>query len=138
MSSCVQCSRGLANEFRYCPYCGAVQRSKIVEYFRGHPEIDDGDLRVSAYLTSPRHVRFSIWRSQQAEAVISLDPDQAHRLGRFLLGGRPETRPIPSLRVASPQRAGAPQGCLRPALTCLSSPSRYPTAQERPMPKRTV
>jgi len=86
---CVQCSSELAEEFRFCPHCGAVQRSKIVEYFRGHPEIDDGGLRVSAYLTSPRHLRMSIWRHEQAEAAISLDPDEAHRLGRFLLSITP-------------------------------------------------
>jgi len=85
LSKCFQCSRELADEFRFCPYCGVSQRSKIVEYFHGHPEIDDGGLQVSAYLTSPRHLRFSIWRDQRAEGAISLDPDQAHRLGRFLL-----------------------------------------------------
>ena len=89
MHPCVQCSRDLADEFRFCPHCGAVQRSKIVEYFRGHPDIGDGGLRVSAYLTSPRHLRFSIWRHESAESVISLDPGEAHRLGRFLLAASP-------------------------------------------------
>ncbi len=93
MRSCAQCSRELADEFRFCPYCGTSQRSKIVEYFHGHPEIDDGGLQVSAYLTSPRHLRFSIWRGQRAEAVMSLDPDQAQRLGRFLLATVPARDP---------------------------------------------
>jgi zinc ribbon protein len=82
---CAQCSSELADDFRFCPHCGAAQRSKVVEYFRGHSDIDDGWLRVSAYLTSPRHLRLSIWRSQEAEAAISLDPGEADRLGRFLL-----------------------------------------------------
>jgi hypothetical protein len=82
--SCVQCSRELADEFRFCPHCGAVQRSKLVEHFRGHPELDDGWLRVSAYLTAPRHLRMSIWRDGEAQAVVSLEPDEARRLGRFL------------------------------------------------------
>ena len=85
MRTCAHCSSELAEDFRFCPQCGAAQRSKIVEYFRGHPDVDDGGLRVTAYLTSPRHVRMSIWRDERAEAVISLDPDEAHRLGRFLL-----------------------------------------------------
>jgi hypothetical protein len=86
---CVQCSRELADGFRFCPHCGAAQRSKIVEYFRGHPDIGDGGLRVSAYLTSPRHLRFSIWRNETAESAISLDPGEARRLGRFLLAASP-------------------------------------------------
>ncbi len=89
MHPCVQCTRQIADEFRFCPHCGAAQRSKIVEYFRGHPEIGDGGLRVSAYLTSPRHLRFSIWRHESAESAISLDPDEAHRLGSFLLAASP-------------------------------------------------
>ena len=91
MRTCVQCSRELAEEFRFCPHCGAAQRRKIVEYFRGHPEVGDGGLRVSAYLTSPRHLRFSVWRDESAESAISLDPDEAHRLGRFLLGVTPRS-----------------------------------------------
>jgi hypothetical protein len=83
--SCVRCSKELADEFRFCPHCGTVQRSKIVEHFRGHSDLDDGWLRVSAYLTAPRHARMSIWRDGRAEAVISLEPDEAHRLGSFLV-----------------------------------------------------
>jgi zinc-ribbon domain len=86
---CVQCSRELADEFRFCPHCGTSQRSKIVEYFRGHPDVGDGGLRVSAYLTAPQHLRFSIWREERAEAAISLAPDEAHRLARFLLAASP-------------------------------------------------
>jgi hypothetical protein len=82
--SCVRCSRELADEFRFCPYCGTAQRSKIVEHFRGHPDIDDGWLRVSAYLTDPSHLRISIWRDGEAQAVLSLEPQEAARLGRFL------------------------------------------------------
>lgn len=82
--SCVQCSRELADEFRFCPHCGVAQRSKIVEHFRAHPDIDDGWLRVSAYLTTPSHLRMSIWRDGEAKAVLSLEPQEAARLGRFL------------------------------------------------------
>ena len=104
MRTCVQCSRDLAEEFRFCPHCGAAQRSKIVEYFRGHPELGDGGLRVSAYLTSPRHLRFSVWRHETAEAAISLDADEAHRLGRFLLSVTPRRD---GFRVGRSLRRGA-------------------------------
>lgn len=104
MRSCVRCTQELADEFRFCPHCGAAQRSKLVEYFRGHPDIDDGWLRVSAYLTSPRHLRMSIWRNDQAQAVVSLEPDEAHRLGRFLLSLTPR-RESPWRSVARLSRA---------------------------------
>jgi zinc-ribbon domain len=87
--NCSRCSASLADDFRFCPHCGAAQRRKIVEYYRGHADLDDGWLRVSAYLTSPPHVRMSIWRHERAEAAVSLDPDEAHRLGRFLLDVTP-------------------------------------------------
>ncbi len=89
MRTCARCSSVLADDFRFCPHCGAAQRVKVVEYFRGHPEIDDGGLRISAYLTEPRHVRMSVWRDERAESAISLEPAEAHRLGRFLLAITP-------------------------------------------------
>lgn len=75
----------MEDEFRFCPHCGEAQRTKIVEYFRGHPDVGDGGLRVSLYLTEPRHARLSVWRGAEAQAVISLDPRESGRLGRFLL-----------------------------------------------------
>jgi hypothetical protein len=76
------------DEFRFCPHCGKAQRTKIVEYFRGHPDIGDGGLRVSVYLTEPRHARLSVWRGDEAQAAISLDPDESVRLARFLRTAR--------------------------------------------------
>jgi hypothetical protein len=73
------------DEFRFCPHCGQAQRTKIVEYFRGHPDVGDGFLRTSVYLTEPRHVRLSVWHGEEAQAAISLDPEEMRRLGRFLL-----------------------------------------------------
>jgi len=72
------------DEFRFCPHCGKAQRTKIVEYFRGHPDVGDGGLRVSVYLTEPRHARLSVWRGEEAQAAISLDPGETGRLVRFL------------------------------------------------------
>jgi len=73
------------DEFRFCPHCGKAQRTKIVEYFRGHPHVGDGGLRVSVYLNEPQHARLSVWHGEQAEAAISLDPHESGRLARFLL-----------------------------------------------------
>jgi len=73
------------DEFRFCPHCGRAQRAKIVEYFQGHRDVGDGGLRVSVYLTEPQHARLSVWRGEEAQAVISLDPGESRRLGRFLL-----------------------------------------------------
>ena len=75
----------MQDEFRFCPHCGRAQRTKIVEYFQGHPDVGDGGLRVSVYLTRPQHARLSVWRGDEAQAAISHDPAEAGRLGRFLL-----------------------------------------------------
>jgi hypothetical protein len=85
MRRCRSCGGEVQDEFRFCPHCGKSQRTKIVEYFRGHPDVGDGGLRVSLYLTEPRHARLSVWRGDQAQAAISLDPEESGRLGRFLL-----------------------------------------------------
>jgi hypothetical protein len=73
------------DDFRFCPHCGKAQRTKVVEYFRGHPDVGDGGLRVSVYLTEPQHARLSVWRGEEVEAAISLDPRESTRLARFLL-----------------------------------------------------
>jgi zinc-ribbon domain len=86
---CVHCGRDVEAAFRFCPWCGAVQRRKLVEFFPGHAGLDAGRaLRVSRYLRTPDqepHVRFSVWdRHGRARAVVSLDEDEAERLGAFL------------------------------------------------------
>jgi hypothetical protein len=89
------------DEFRFCPHCGKAQRTKIVEYFRGHPDVGDGGLRVSVYLTEPRHARLSVWRGDEAQAAISLDPDESVRLARFLRTARSHRRQSLVSRVRS-------------------------------------
>jgi hypothetical protein len=84
MRRCRACGGEVQDEFRFCPHCGQAQRAKIVEYFRGHPDVGDGGLRVSVYLTEPKHARLSVWRGDEAQAAISLDPEEADRLARFL------------------------------------------------------
>jgi hypothetical protein len=85
MRNCRACGGAVRDDFRFCPHCGKSQRTKVVEYFRGHPDVGDGGLRVSVYLTEPRHARLSVWRGESAQAAISLDPEESGRLGRFLL-----------------------------------------------------
>ena len=92
MRACSHCSGSLEAEFRFCPWCGTPQRSKLVEFFHAHPLIagDRGRaLRVSRYAgptAEERHVRFSVWNERgHAEAAVSLQEADAERLARFLL-----------------------------------------------------
>jgi hypothetical protein len=85
MRKCNGCGGEVQDEFRFCPHCGTAQRTKIVEYFRGLPEVGDGWLRASTYLAEPRHTRLSVWHGDEAQAAMSLDPDETRRLARFLL-----------------------------------------------------
>jgi hypothetical protein len=93
--NCVQCGQPVEPAFRYCPWCSAVQRRKLVEFFLGHERFDRGrSLRVSRYLRmsdQEPHVRFSVWDEHgEAQAAISIDEDEAARLESFL---RPAQRP---------------------------------------------
>jgi hypothetical protein len=100
VTDCRQCGGKLEAAHRFCPWCAAPQRSKFVEFFRAHPLIDDGRaLRVSRYFgpePAERHVRFSVWTDDTAEAAVSLPEDEAGRLSRFL--AMPSPRPSGSLR----------------------------------------
>jgi hypothetical protein len=91
---CQRCAGSVGDAFRFCPWCAAPQRVKLVEFFRGHPEIESPDraLRVSRYLEDEpveRHTRLSIWSASEtkahAEAAVSLDEAETARLARFLL-----------------------------------------------------
>ena len=93
MRVCAQCRGRIERTFRFCPWCAAPQRLKIVDFFRPHPGIEQDRgkaLRVSRYLGDPdeRHVRFSVWNESgdfaRAEAAVSVDDDEAARLSRFL------------------------------------------------------
>jgi hypothetical protein len=88
--TCASCGCGVEERFRFCPWCAAPQRLKLVEFFRPH-RLDRGKaLRVSRYLGAPGggHVRFSVWTElddgARAEAAVSLDEDEAARLARFI------------------------------------------------------
>jgi hypothetical protein len=92
MPACPSCRGEVEERFRFCPWCGAAQRVKIVEFFAAHPLVEkdpEKALRVSRYLGDAeerRHVRFSVWsgRPPRAEAAVSLADDEAERLARFL------------------------------------------------------
>jgi hypothetical protein len=98
MRVCAECGGELEAAYRFCPWCTAPQRSKLVEFFRAHPRDAGRALRVSRYLTEDPHVRFSVWSSEGvAEAAVSLDELEAERLADFLAA--PERRPGPIERL---------------------------------------
>jgi hypothetical protein len=85
MRVCAECGGELEPAFRFCPWCSAPQRSKLVEFFRAHPRDQGKALRVSRYLTDEPHVRFSVWSAEGvAEAAVSVDEEEADRLALFL------------------------------------------------------
>ena len=85
MRACAACGEQVDRRYRFCPWCSAPLRRKLVEFFHGHAAIDPGRaLRVSRYLDEG-HVRLSVWdESGAAKAAVSLDEHEAARLGRFL------------------------------------------------------
>lgn len=86
MRECGRCEGWIEDSFRFCPWCAAPQRRKLVEFFPSSPRIagDTGKaLRVSRYLVDG-HVRFSIWRNDAAVEAVSLDDAEAERLADFL------------------------------------------------------
>lgn len=94
MRACASCRGEVEEQYRFCPWCAAPLRVKLVEFFRPHPLIESDSakaLRVSRYLSEDeerRHVRFSVWSetgaAPHAQAAVSLSEDEAARLARFL------------------------------------------------------
>ena len=84
MAQCQHCEREVAGEFRFCPWCAAPQRRKLVEFFRGADADTGKALRVSRYLPE-RRVRFSVWdESGTARAAVTLDEEEAAKLSTYL------------------------------------------------------
>jgi hypothetical protein len=105
--SCTRCRGSVGDAFRFCPWCAAPQRVKLVEFFRGHPEIESQDraLPVSRDLEDEpveRHTRLSIWSASEtnarAEAAVSLDEAETARLARFLIDTESAPEPPRGLR----------------------------------------
>lgn len=93
MSQCAHCGGETEARHRYCPWCAAPQRRKLVEFFRGADEDERRALRVSRYLPE-RRVRFSVWdETGTARAAVSLDDEEAGRLAAYLAPTAPPARP---------------------------------------------
>jgi hypothetical protein len=89
VTQCRHCGGELAGQFRYCPWCAAPLRRKLVEFFRGVDADERKALRVSRYLPE-RRVRFSVWdETGTARAAVSLDEDEAARLAAYLAAPPP-------------------------------------------------
>jgi len=93
MQACAQCGGSVEERFRFCPWCAAPLRRKLVEFFPAHPRDEGKALRVSRYLDDDPHVRFSVWdQTGRVESAVSVDEFQAARVARFL---RPSTAQPP-------------------------------------------
>ncbi|HEX7084199.1 MAG TPA: hypothetical protein VF186_08815 [Gaiellaceae bacterium] len=96
--ACRGCQREVDDRFRYCPWCAAPQRTKLVEFFAPHPLVAQDAakaLRVSRYFPTeerPAQFRLSIWEGEGAAAAVSLDDAEAARLAGFL--APPARRPL--------------------------------------------
>jgi hypothetical protein len=88
MRTCRACNGSIDGDFRYCPWCAAPQRAKLVEFFGGTGDDSGRALRVSRYVDE-QHVRFSVWdESGTAEAALSIGEPEAQRLSAFLRAGQ--------------------------------------------------
>jgi hypothetical protein len=102
--TCRNCRNAVEDRFRYCPWCAAPQRTKLVEFFAPHPGMPDDRakaLRVSRYLETderPSQFRFSIWEHDRAEAAVSLSDEEAVRLASFVRPPAPRRPLIAQLR----------------------------------------
>jgi hypothetical protein len=101
MHPCRHCAQTVEDDrFRFCPWCSAPQRSKLVEFFAPHPAIP-GDatkaLRVSRYFESserPAQIRLSIWHGDEARAAVSITEHEAARLSAFVAPPETARRPL--------------------------------------------
>jgi hypothetical protein len=84
MAGCAACGEELEARFRFCPWCGAAQRRKLVEFFWPHANSPGRALRVTRYIGDDPQVRFSVWDDGVARAAVSLDGAEALRLAAFL------------------------------------------------------
>jgi hypothetical protein len=84
MTGCTACGTEIEATFRFCPWCGSVQRRKLVEFFRPHGNSPGRALRVTRYVAEDPHVRFSVWEDGVARAAVSITDDEAARLAGFL------------------------------------------------------
>src|SRR5438477_4496047 len=95
MAACRRCGGTLEATYRFCPWCAASQRQKLVEFFRPHPRDAGLALRVSRYLGDEPQVRFSVWDDGVAQAAVSLEDEEARRVAEFVAA---TTRDAPARR----------------------------------------
>jgi hypothetical protein len=84
VTACSRCGVEVEARFRFCPWCGAAQRHKLVEFFHPHPRGENRALRVSRYYGEDPQFRFSVWDDGVAKAAVSLDEEETRRLSQFL------------------------------------------------------
>jgi hypothetical protein len=90
MRTCAACGGSVEERFRFCPWCAAAQRTKLVEFFAPHPRDAGRALRVSRYLGEDPQVRLSVWdETGTAESALSLADDEASRLAGFIAATGP-------------------------------------------------
>jgi hypothetical protein len=96
---CAHCGRRIEKRFRFCPWCAAPLRSKLVEFFSAHERDAGKALRVSRYLDVDPQVRFSVWDDTgRVEAAVSVDEAEARRVARFLGAPARRTQRLGALR----------------------------------------
>jgi hypothetical protein len=99
---CWECGETVEAQHRFCPWCAAPQRRKLVEFFPGTGVEAGKALRVSRY-RDEGHVRFSVWNEDGvAEAVVSVADDEAARVAAFL-AATPATRRARARDAARPE-----------------------------------
>jgi hypothetical protein len=129
MRVCRSCASEVEAQFRYCPWCAAPVRRKIVEFFPARPFPGESGkaLRVSRYFAdsdTPGHVRFSVWNETGiAEAVVSLDEADAARLAEFVRDSDPTQREPAGLRSLLQRLAR------HPTRSCATAPGEVDEQQ---------
>ena len=84
VADCQACGGPVEATFRFCPWCAAPTRRKLVEFFPAVEAEAGRALRVSRYLHE-EHVRSSVWdESGRAQAAVSIPESEAERLAGFL------------------------------------------------------
>ena len=94
MAQCGRCGCSVEASFRFCPWCAAPQRRKLVEFFLPHPRDVGRALRVSRYFGEEPQVRFSVWEDGVAQAAVSLEEIEARRLADFLGSAERSAQPL--------------------------------------------
>ena len=99
MVRCTACEGEIDAAHRYCPWCAAPQRRKLVEFFASADPNEGRALRVSRYLPE-RLVRISVWdETGTARAAVSLDEQEAARLAEFVGPSSPRPGLLDELRA---------------------------------------